>query len=88
MVRVEHGFCALPAARTSGAIEAIEMHASAALKDTYLPQMISGEWSGTMNLTEPQAGTDLAAIKTRAECDGDATGFAARRFTSPGASTK
>ena len=56
---------------TSGAIEAIEMHAPRHLQDLYLPRMISGEWSGTMNLTEPQAGTDLAAIKTRAERDGD-----------------
>ena len=56
---------------TSGAIEAIEMHAPKHLQDLYLPRMISGEWSGTMNLTEPQAGTDLAAIKTRAERDGD-----------------
>ena len=57
---------------TSGAIEAIESHAPAELQTLYLPRMISGEWSGTMNLTEPQAGTDLAAIKTRAERDGDA----------------
>jgi acyl-CoA dehydrogenase len=56
---------------TSGAIEAIEMHAPDALQQLYLPHMISGEWSGTMNLTEPQAGTDLAAIKTRAERDGE-----------------
>ena len=56
---------------TSGAIEAIEMHAPKSLQDLYLPRMINGEWSGTMNLTEPQAGTDLAAIKTRAERDGD-----------------
>jgi acyl-CoA dehydrogenase len=56
---------------TSGAIEAIETHAGQALHDLYLPRMISGEWTGTMNLTEPQAGTDLAAIKTRAERDGD-----------------
>lgn len=56
---------------TSGAIEAIEAHAPAALREIYLPHMISGEWSGTMNLTEPQAGTDLAAIKTRAEREGD-----------------
>ena len=52
---------------TSGAIEAIETHAPEALQKRYLPRMISGEWSGTMNLTEPQAGTDLAAIRTRAE---------------------
>jgi len=56
---------------TSGAIEAIETHASVDLQKLYLPRMISGEWSGTMNLTEPQAGTDLAAIKARAERDGD-----------------
>jgi acyl-CoA dehydrogenase len=56
---------------TSGAIEALETHAPAELQALYLPHMISGEWSGTMNLTEPQAGTDLAAIKTRAERDGD-----------------
>ncbi len=56
---------------TSGAIEAIEMHATPELAGLYLPQMISGQWSGTMNLTEPQAGTDLAAIKTRAEREGD-----------------
>jgi len=56
---------------TSGAIEAIETHAPETLQELYLPRMISGEWTGTMNLTEPQAGTDLAAIKTRAERDGD-----------------
>ena len=47
---------------TSGAIEAIETHANIDLQNRYLPRMISGQWSGTMNLTEPQAGTDLAAI--------------------------
>ena len=56
---------------TSGAIEAIETHATPELAQLYLPQMISGQWSGTMNLTEPQAGTDLAAIKTRAEREAD-----------------
>jgi len=56
---------------TSGAIEAIEVHANTDLQKLYLPRMVSGDWSGTMNLTEPQAGTDLAAIKTRAERDGD-----------------
>ncbi len=56
---------------TSGAIEAIEIHASRELQETYLPRMVTGEWSGTMNLTEPQAGTDLAAIRTRAQRDGD-----------------
>ena len=56
---------------TAGAIEAIEIHANPELRALYLPKMISGEWSGTMNLTEPQAGTDLAAIRTRAEREGD-----------------
>ncbi len=56
---------------TSGAIAAIEAHASDALKQTYLPKMVSGEWTGTMNLSEPQAGSDLAAVKTGAVPDGD-----------------
>jgi acyl-CoA dehydrogenase len=54
-----------------GAVLAIESHASEHLKATYLPKMISGEWTGTMNLTEPQAGSDHAAIRTRAVPDGD-----------------
>jgi 3-(methylthio)propanoyl-CoA dehydrogenase len=57
---------------TLGAVMAIENHASENLKTAYLPKMISGEWTGTMNLTEPQAGSDLAAIRTRAVPDGDA----------------
>jgi alkylation response protein AidB-like acyl-CoA dehydrogenase len=56
---------------TSGAIEAIDAHASDALKQQYLSKMISGQWTGTMNLTESHAGTDLAAIRTRALRDGD-----------------
>ena len=56
---------------TSGAIAAIEAHASEELKQTYLPKMVSGEWTGTMNLSEPQAGSDLAAVKTKAVPDGD-----------------
>ncbi len=56
---------------TAGAIGAIYRHANEALQATYLAKMVSGEWSGTMNLTEPQAGTDLAAVRTRAERDGD-----------------
>lgn len=56
---------------TEGAVVAIDAHASEALKDVYLPKMIAGEWTGTMNLTEPQAGSDLAAVKTRAEPAGD-----------------
>jgi len=49
-----------------GAIEAIEHHGSAAQKAKYLPQLVSGAWSGTMNLTEPQAGSDLGALRASA----------------------
>ncbi len=51
---------------TQGAINALMQHADAELQRIYLPRMVSGEWSGTMNLTEPQAGSDLAAVRTRA----------------------
>ncbi|MBP5856440.1 acyl-CoA dehydrogenase C-terminal domain-containing protein [Marivibrio halodurans] len=50
-----------------GAVEALQAHGSEAQKQLYLPRMISGEWTGTMNLTEPQAGSDLSQVKTRAE---------------------
>ena len=56
---------------TQGAIEAILAHGTDQQKQTYLAKMVSGEWTGTMNLTEPQAGSDLAAVKTRAKPDGD-----------------
>ena len=56
---------------TAAAIEAIEKHGSAEQKHMYLPNLISGAWAGTMNLTEPQAGSDLAAIKTTAKKNGD-----------------
>ena len=56
---------------TLGAVEAIAHHGSDALKATYLPNMVAGTWTGTMNLTEPQAGSDLAAVRTRAEPRGD-----------------
>ncbi|MFV2093632.1 MAG: acyl-CoA dehydrogenase family protein, partial [Hyphomicrobiales bacterium] len=56
---------------TQGAVEALVAHGSEALKATYLPKLVSGQWAGTMNLTEPQAGTDLAALKTRATRAGD-----------------
>jgi acyl-CoA dehydrogenase len=62
------GLCPL---LTQGAVDAIESHASDALKDTYLEKMISGAWTGTMNLTEPQAGSDLAAVRASAEPAGD-----------------
>ncbi len=52
---------------TMGAIAALDVHASEAIKRTYLPKMMSGEWTGTMNLTEPHCGTDLGLIKTRAK---------------------
>ena len=51
---------------TQGAIHALELCGSDALKDTYLAKMIQGSWTGTMNLTEPQAGSDLALVRTRA----------------------
>jgi len=56
---------------TQGQIEALEHHASDAIKDLYLPKLISGAWSGTMNLTEPQAGSDVGALRSRAERNGD-----------------
>ena len=52
---------------TQGAIEVIEAYGTEQQKQKYLPKMISGEWSGTMNLTEPQAGSDLALLKTKAQ---------------------
>ncbi|MEM7753521.1 MAG: acyl-CoA dehydrogenase, partial [Pseudomonadota bacterium] len=56
-----------------GQIEALEAHASDAIKDLYLPKLISGEWTGTMNLTEPQAGSDVGALRSKAEPNGDGT---------------
>jgi alkylation response protein AidB-like acyl-CoA dehydrogenase len=56
---------------TLGAVEAIAHHGSDELKSTYLEKMVAGTWTGTMNLTEPQAGSDLAAVRTRAEPRGD-----------------
>ncbi|MEK8025166.1 acyl-CoA dehydrogenase [Pseudaquabacterium rugosum] len=56
---------------TLGAVEAIARHADAALCATLLPPMVEGRWTGTMNLTEPQAGSDLAAIRSRAVPTGD-----------------
>ena len=62
------GLCPL---LTQGAIDAIHAHASQKIKATYLANMISGTWTGTMNLTESQAGTDLASIRTSATPSGD-----------------
>lgn len=58
---------------TDGAIEALLTAGSDGLKATYLEKLISGEWTGTMNLTEPQAGSDLALVRTRAEPQPDGT---------------
>ncbi|WOI55467.1 acyl-CoA dehydrogenase [Palleronia sp. LCG004] len=58
---------------TQGQIEALEHHASDEIKSLYLPKLASGEWCGTMNLTEPQAGSDVGALTTRAEARGDGT---------------
>ncbi|MBL9059471.1 MAG: acyl-CoA dehydrogenase [Mangrovicoccus sp.] len=56
---------------SQGQIEALERHAGDAMKALYLPKLISGEWTGTMNLTEPQAGSDVGAVASRAEDNGD-----------------
>jgi len=56
---------------TQGAVEAITHHGSDKQKATYLPKLISGEWTGTMNLTEPQAGSDVGAVRTKAVKNGD-----------------
>ncbi|MBT0568910.1 acyl-CoA dehydrogenase [Curvibacter sp. CHRR-16] len=58
---------------TDGAIEALLTAGSDELKAAYLPKLISGEWTGTMNLTEPQAGSDLALVRSRAESQGNGT---------------
>ena len=54
-----------------GAIELLHVHGNEALRAKFLPKMVSGEWTGTMNLTEPQAGSDVGAVKCRAEREGD-----------------
>jgi len=56
---------------TNGAISAIEAHGSEELRNTYLPKLASGAWTGTMNLTEPQAGSDLAVVTTKAVPEGN-----------------
>jgi len=62
------GLCPL---LTQGAVELLQTHGSDTQKETYLPKMVAGEWTGTMNLTEPQAGSDVGALKTRAVPNGD-----------------
>ena len=58
---------------SKGQIEALEHHASDEIKALYLPKLTSGEWSGTMNLTEPQAGSDVGALRAKAVPNGDGT---------------
>ena len=58
---------------TMGGVEALAQHGSDELKDRYLAKVVSGEWTATMNLTEPQAGSDLNAIRSRAERAADGT---------------
>ena len=58
---------------SQGQIEALEHHASDELQKLYLPKLISGQWTGTMNLTEPHAGSDVGALTTKAEPQGDKT---------------
>jgi acyl-CoA dehydrogenase len=64
---------ALAPTLTMGAIEALDKHGSDELKAIYLEKLVSGEWTGTMNLTEPHAGSDLGVLKTRAERRDDGT---------------
>ena len=70
MVAANWGFAMYPGL-TKGATEAIEAHATDALKKMYIPNMISGKWTGTMNLTEPHCGTDLGLMRTKAEPQAD-----------------
>ncbi len=67
---VAFGLCPL---LTASAIEALDAHGSDELKKTYLEKLVSGEWTGTMQLTEPQAGSDVGALRTRAERQADGT---------------
>jgi len=66
------GFSLLPLL-TQGAIDMLEQHGSPAQQATYLEKMVTGEWAGTMNLTEPQAGSDLGAVRAKAVPAGDGT---------------
>src|SRR5277367_2605280 len=67
---IAFGLCPL---LTLSAIEALDAHGSDELKKIYLEKLVSGEWTGTMQLTEPQAGSDVGALRTRAEPAGDGT---------------
>src|SRR5438034_3746159 len=67
---VAFGLCPL---LTASAMEALDAHGSEELKKIYLEKLVSGEWTGTMQLTEPQAGSDVGALRTRAERQADGT---------------
>jgi acyl-CoA dehydrogenase len=67
---IAFGLCPL---LTLSAIEALDAHGSAELKEIYLAKLVSGEWTGTMQLTEPQAGSDVGALRSRAERQSDGT---------------
>lgn len=67
-----HGWAMYPGL-LHGAYDCLRAHGSAELKDRYLPRLASGEWLATMNLTEPQAGSDLAQVRSKAEPAGDGT---------------
>lgn len=71
---------------TQGAVDALIVHGSAEQKATYLPAMIAGKWTGTMNLTEPQCGTDLGMVRTKAvkQADGSYRISGTKIFTSSG----
>src|SRR5262249_18278804 len=63
LAKISFALCPL---RTAAGVEAIQAHASQGLKIGFLPKLVRGEWSGPMNLTEPQAGSDLSAVRTKA----------------------
>src|SRR4028118_1814844 len=65
--------CSLCMMLTPGAVEALKHHGSPELQRIWLPKLVTGEWNGTMNLTEPQAGSDVGALKTRAVPNGGGT---------------
>ena len=66
------GFQLLPLL-SQGQIESLQAHASDEIKSAYIPKLLSGDWAGTMNLTEPQAGSDVGAVRTKAEPNSDGT---------------
>ncbi len=73
---------------TMGAAEALANYGTEELKQRYLPKLVSGEWMGTMQLTEPQAGSDVGALRTKAVREQDGTyRITGRRSSSPTAST-